>query len=294
MDMVTWVNGRLVSADEPVLSAADRGFTVGDGVFETMPVMRGQAFALTRHLARLRRSVDGLRLSMSDGDFAALRSGVDDTLVAYTSAFDEQPGRLRITVSAGVGPLGPARVDAPLTMTIGAAPNPAPAAAGGAPAGARCIRSPYVRNERSAVVGLKTISYAEHAVALAHARAAGADEALLANTRGELCEGTGSNVLVELGGELLTPPLDSGCLPGVTRDLVLEWGAAAGLPIREQALDFSVLDEVAQGRAHLALTSSLRGAQPVVWLDGAEITPGPLTAALAALYVERSGELIDP
>ena len=292
METICWVNGRLLTADEPALSSLDRGFTVGDGVFETMPIIRGEAFALTRHLDRLRRSVAGLQLMMSDDDVAALKAGIKKTLMAFTAKYGESGGRLRITVSAGVGPLGPARVDVPLTITIGAAPNPA--IPDDAPIGARCVRSPYVRNERSAVVGLKTISYAENAVALAHARAAGADEALMANTRGELCEGTGSNVLVEIGGELLTPPLDSGCLPGVTRDLVLEWGRTAGLPIREQTLPFAVLDEAAAGRAHLALTSSLRGAQPVINLDGTAVIHGPLMSELAALYTERSKELLDP
>ena len=88
---------------------------------------------------------------------------------------------------------------------------------------------PWVRNERSATAGLKTTSYAENVVALDRAHAEGGSEALFANTRGELCEGTGSNVVVVVDDELVTPPLSSGCLAGITRELLLEWAADEGL-----------------------------------------------------------------
>ena len=92
---------------------------------------------------------------------------------------------------------------------------------------------PWVRNERSAVAGVKTTSYAENVVALAHAHARGASEALFLNTQGRVCEGTGSNVFAVVDGAILTPPLSSGCLAGVTRDLVIEWcGAEEARPDR--------------------------------------------------------------
>ena len=155
----------------------------------------------------------------------------------------------------------------------------------------------WVRNERSAVAGLKTTSYAENVVALAAARALGADEAVLANTVGELCEGTASNVFVERGGELVTPHLASGCLAGITRELVLEWGQRAGLPVREAEpgeLPYAVLDEVEQGRAHLALAGSVRNVVPVVGIDGVHVAPGPITLAVIEVFDARRAESLDP
>lgn len=280
---VAWVDGRLRDPAEPVLAPLDHGVTVGDGVFETCGVVQGRAFALSRHLRRLRHSAVGIGLPEPDEDL--IRSAVAEVLAAGSGL-----GRLRITVTAGIGPLGSGRIPGPPTVLVLAGPaNP--------PDVVRVVRVPWVRNERSAVAGLKTTSYVENAVVLAHAQAQGADEALLANTVGELCEGTGTNVFVETGGEVLTPPLTSGCLGGITRELVLEWGAQAGLPVREARpgeLPYTVLDDVAAGRAHLGLTGSVRTVAPVVALDGAPVAEGPLVARLRALYAAREPQDLDP
>lgn len=281
--IILWVDGRLVDADVPVVSAVDHGLTVGDGVFETCGVVDGQPFALTRHLVRLDASAAGLGLPAPDRDL--LRAGVAEVLAAAPDA-----GRLRITLTAGTGPLGSGRTPGAATVLVAAGPA-APVT------DARVVRVPWTRNERSAVAGLKTTSYAENVVALAAAHAAGADEALLANTVGMLCEGTGTNVFVERGGELLTPPLSSGCLAGITRALVLEWSAEQGLPVREAAddeLPWDVLEEVARGGAHLMVTGSVRTAVPVVALDGDEVAVGPLTREVTALYARRAAEDVDP
>ncbi len=284
MDTVVWVNDRLVGTDEGTLSALDHGITVGDGAFETCTVVGGSVFALTRHLRRLRRSLQGLGLDLTVGDEARCIKGVH-TVADAVGAID---GRLRITVTSGVGPLGSGRQPGGRYTVVVAAQASEMAPEGSA------VRSPWVRNERSAVVGLKTTSYAENVVALADAVARGGDEALLGNTRGELCEGTGSNVFVEVGGELLTPPLDSGCLAGITRALLLEWGGQNGLPVREAVLPFTVLDAVTAGDAHLLVTSSGRNVQPVTWLDGATIAAGPLSLAARALFDRLHRQHVDP
>lgn len=280
---VAWVDGRLRDPAAPVLSVLDHGITVGDGVFETCGVVHGQAFALSRHLRRLRHSAVGIGLPEPDEDL--LRAAVAEVLAAGTGL-----GRLRITVTAGLGPLGSGRIPGEPTVIVLAGPASPPDVV-------RVVRVPWVRNERSAVAGLKTISYVENAVVLAHAQARGADEALLANTVGDLCEGTATNVFVERAGEILTPPLSSGCLGGITRELALEWGAEAGLPVREARpgeLPYGVLDDVAAGRAHLGLTGSVRTVAPVVALDGTPVTVGPLVAELRALYAEREPQDLDP
>ncbi|MBC7291419.1 MAG: aminotransferase class IV, partial [Actinotalea sp.] len=170
-------------------------------------------------------------------------------------------------------------------------------APGGVPTPARVVRVPWVRNERSPVAGLKTTSYAENVVALARAAAQGADEALLANTVGDLCEGTGSNVFVQVGEELLTPALSTGCLAGITRALVLEWSAEAGLPVREATpgeLPWSVLQDVVGRGSGLALTGSVRTTVPVVALDGVPLDVTPLTRRVVELYAERAADDVDP
>jgi branched-chain amino acid aminotransferase len=280
---VIWTEGRMVAPGEAALSAVDHGITVGDGVFETCAVLNGHAFALTRHLARLERSAAGM--GMATLDLRKVRDGVDAVLAASPDA-----GRLRITVTDGVGPLGSGRSDGPQTVVV-AATEAVVVHTG------RAARSPWTRNENSAVAGLKTTSYAENVVALADAIGKGADESVFANTAGDLCEGTGSNVFLELDGELVTPPLNVGCLAGITRELLLEWGAEAGLPVREAKegeLPFSALDRVSSGEARMLLTGSVRNVQPTVWLDGVDLQIGELSAAARDLFERNMRERTDP
>ncbi len=281
---VIWVAGEFVGEGERALSAVDHGITVGDGAFETCTVVDGQVFALTRHLRRLERSVTGLGLDAPD------EQQVRDGVSAVVDRLGRVDGRLRITVTAGPGPLGSGRAPAAQTVVVAAAESAM------APEG-RAVRSPWTRNERSAIAGLKTTSYAENVVALADAVAKGGDEALFANTLGDLCEGTGTNVFVERDGELVTPALASGCLAGITRALLLEWGAEAGLPVREAKegeLPFAVLDDVTAGRAHLVLTSSGRNVQPVTWLDGVDVAVGEVSRAARKLFDRLHRERLDP
>ena len=280
MTTQAWVNGRLVAADEPALLANDHGLTVGDGVFETAKVQRGEVFALTRHLARLARSAAGLGLPEPDLD--RIRAGIGELLAAETPI---EFGRLRITVTGGAGPLGSERVEGAGTCVLQLASQVPP------PTSSAAVVVPWVRNERSAVAGIKTTSYAENVVALAYAKARGASEALLANTRGKLCEGTGSNVFVALDGELVTPPLSAGPLAGISRELLLEWGAEAELPVREGEVS---MDALAMAQ-EVVLTSSIRDVQPVHALDGRALpAPGELGARAVALFAERAAQGIDP
>ncbi len=285
--VVIWTGGRLIDPGEAVVTAVDHGLTVGDGVFETCAVLRGHAFALTRHLRRLQRSASGLGLPAPDED--QIRDGVR----AVLGAAGDSAGRVRVTVTAGPGPMGSNRAapgEGRPTVIVVAAPATRPVTA-------RVARVRWVRNERSAVAGLKTTSYAENVVVLAEAAAHGADEAIMANTVGDLCEGTGSNVVVERGGALVTPALTSGCLAGITRELVLEWAPEAGIVVREAGpgeLPFAVLDEVLAGRAQLALLSSTREVEPVSWLDGSDVAVGPVGLRAQAMFRSRAEDDLDP
>jgi len=137
--------------------------------------------------------------------------------------------------------------------------------------------SPWPRNERSPLAGVKSTSYGENVVALAHARESGAGEAVFANLAGRLCEGTGTNVFVGLGGRLLTPPLSSGCLAGVTRELVLEL-----VEVVEDDLPLAALASADEA----FLTSSTRDVQPIRSVGWSPLPgcPGPLTQAAAEAF----------
>jgi branched-chain amino acid aminotransferase len=273
--MRVWFNGSVL--EDPgaaVIGVDDHGLTVGDGVFESVKVVDGRPFALTRHLDRLAASAAGLGLPTPDLD--EVRRGV-------AAVLDEPPlalGRLRITCTAGPAPMGSGRGGGPATLIVAAdamVPGDRTAAV---------VRVPWVRNERSAVAGLKTTSYAENVVALARARERGASEAIFANTVGNLCEGTGSNIGYVIDGEARTPSLASGCLAGVTRALLLEWCEV--VEVDEPA---DVLDEAGE----VFLVSTTRDVQPVHRVDDRLLpAPGPVTARLRETWSARAAESIDP
>jgi branched-chain amino acid aminotransferase len=274
-----WVGSGLVDAELATVSVLDHGLTVGDGVFETVLVRDGSPFALTRHLARLGRSLDGLGI---EGPGTGLVREAVAAVVAH-SGVSTAFSRLRITVTSGAGPFGSERGDAPATLIVTLAEAHVWAST------TTLATVPWVRNERSAIAGLKTTSYAENAIALSEAKRRGASEAVLADTQGRLCECTGSNVFVVVDGAALTPALDCGCLQGVTRELVLEWGPEV-VPVHEAHLPYDVLftaDEV-------FITSSTRDVHPVVRIDERDLHVGAVTKALAEQFSTRAAEDVDP
>jgi branched-chain amino acid aminotransferase len=271
-----WVNGALYEPEQARVSVFDHGILVGDGVFETVKAVRGEAFALTRHLDRLAVSAAGLGLPAPD--LGAIRRGALDVLAAAPAW---ELGRIRITYTSGPGPLGSDRGDQGTTAVVAVAEQkPFPAAAD-------VTVVPWPRNERAALCGLKTISYGDNVKALAYAHERGGGEAIFGNLAGNLCEGTGSNVFVVRDGRLVTPPLSSGCLAGVTRALVLEWygGAEEDLPL-----------EAVYAADEAFLTSTTRDVQPIRAVDGTVLptAPGPVTKEAMEVFAARSAELVDP
>ncbi|KRF45027.1 4-amino-4-deoxychorismate lyase [Terrabacter sp. Soil811] len=274
-----WVNGDLVDPTGPSVSALDHSVTVGDGVFETAKIASGVPFALTRHHRRLERSATGLGLPPLD--LAVVDKGVAAVLDGPAIDF----GRLRYSVTGGVGPLGSDRDDTALTYIVLAAPQPLP------PSSGKLTVVPWTRNERSAVVGLKTTSYAENVVAFASAKQVGAVEAVFGNTRGELCECTGSNVFVVVDGVVLTPPAESGLLLGITRELTIEWGRAAGLEIREETLPLDVL----RNADEVFITSSTKDVLPVHAVDDRDLSADrPVTTELQRVFRSNAERDSDP
>jgi branched-chain amino acid aminotransferase len=274
------VDGVLGPVDELRISPLDHGLLVGDGVFETMRVYGGVPFAWTRHLRRLERSAAGIGLTVPS--VATLREQADVVLAAN----DLVEARLRITITGGPAPLGSERAVVEPTVVVAASALTA------WPATADVVIVPWTRNEDAATAGLKTISYADNVRALAYAHEHDAGEAVFANTRGELCEATGSNVFLVQDGRLLTPPAEAGCLLGVTRALLLELAAEVGIETAESALPIEAL-----ARADEAfLSSTTREVQAIAHVDGAalRVARGPVTQRLADEFVELVARDLDP
>ena len=274
-----WVNGEMVDRGSPSIGALDHGVTVGDAVFETCKIVDGVPFALSRHAARLDRSLAGLGLPAAD--HAVINAGIRSVLAGDPIAF----GRLRYTVTGGTGPLGSDRSSSPLTYIVAAGSQPPN------PGSGKLVVVPWTRNERGATAGLKTTSYAENVVALGFAQEHGGVEAIFANTVGNLCESTGSNVFVVAGGEILTPDLASGPLAGVTRDLVITWCRQEGITVREEPLPMAILEQASE----VFITSSTKDVLGVHAIDDRPVAaPGPVTARAIEIFARLSRERLDP
>ena len=252
--MTVWLNGAL-TAESPV----DPGFLTGEGVYETLRVVRSTPFAARRHLERLAASAARMGLAAPD-----LRAAMAD-VIAANGVVD---GRMRITLTAQTA-----------LVTVG----PLPAW----PLVENVVTVPWPRNERGALAGVKSISFGENKVALAYAQARGAGEGIFANRAGNLCEGTASNVFLAVGGRLMTPPLSAGCLAGVTRQLIIELVGAEEADVPVDAL---------AGAEEAFVSSSTRNVHPIATVDGAPLpsAPGPLTAAAARAFTDLMARQLDP
>jgi branched-chain amino acid aminotransferase len=262
---LAWLNGEILPIEEARVGVADHGFVVGDGVFEAVLVTRAKTFALARHLERLAHSAEELGIGVPD------LSPIPEAASELIETNGANEAALRITVTPGPGLIGSPRSpeESPENHTMAMIlATHAPAAPS-----AKVALCPWTRNEKGALAGLKTTSYAENVRALSWAKAHGADEALFANNLGMICEGTGTNLFVVIDGEVVTPPLSSGCLPGVTRALLLE-----NIQVTERDVPVSWL-QVPGAIEEAFLTSSLRTVQAIEAVGAVRLPecPGPLT-----------------
>ena len=270
------LNGELISANEACVSPFDLGLTVGLGVFETMAAYDGKVFAYDLHHARLLKSAEVFALPVPE------RSVITAAITEVIDANHYHQGRyrIRVTLTGGVNQLGGGREQGDVMVTAQAADS----ASGGD--SAKLAWVPFVINERAATAGVKSTSYADHVLAYRHALNAGADEALMLNSQGHLAEGSMSNVFVVKDGVVQTPSLASGCLPGVTRQLVIGLCADLDLPIKECQLGEQDIDRADE----IFLTSSLREIQAAVLLGPearvTEAVTGEVTVRLAEAYAE--------
>jgi branched-chain amino acid aminotransferase len=275
--LICW-NGRIMPASEVAISPLDHGVLLGDGLFETMRAYRGRVFRLDAHLARLAASASVIHLSLP-GSIAELGACVTATLQANNLA----EAVLRLTVLRGVGPPGPdPRGCGEPNSFITARPFVAyPERC--YTAGAAAVIATTRQNEGSPLSRLKSLSYLNHVLARVEAREAGVDEVLLMNNRGEIAEGSVSNLFVVRQESVLTPSVECGCLPGITRAAVLEEATRLGIPAIEQALSPAELYDADEA----FLTNSVMELMPLVRVGDRSIgkgRPGPVTKQLAAAY----------
>jgi branched-chain amino acid aminotransferase len=270
-----WINGQLhLGGDEPTVSATDHGLVVGDGVFEALKVTASGAFAVRRHLARLTRSAAALGLPAPDHDL--LREAIEAVLADR----DFIDGKLRITYTGGAGPLGSPAAYGPPTLIVASEASPHP------PATTAVVTAPWSRNEHGALAGVKSISYAENVRALAWAAAQGAGEAIFLNPAGNVCEGTGTNIFCVFGHTVVTPPLTSGALAGITRELLLEWC---------EIIERDITPTEALAADEVFITSSLRDVQSVdQWGTTAFGPERPATERISRSFAERAWADPDP
>ena len=273
-----WVDGRIEPADGVHLSAFDRGFQLGDGVFETLRARGGRPTELDEHVARLRRSADGLSIPLDDDVAERLATAIDELLAAEGLAGEDGDASIRITVSRGVfhgrGLLPPDEHPA-ATIVVQAWPVP-PTPAAHLAVGLHLVASRVRRDPESPLSALKTTSRADYVYARLEARTAGADDALFLTTDGFLSEATSANLFLVRDAELATPALACAILPGTTRDWILRWAERAGLRPSEAWLTTGDL----AGADEAFLSSSVAGILPVTRFEGAPIgdgRPGPRT-----------------
>lgn len=262
--MTVWLDGGL--AEHGAIDPADRGFTLGDGLFETIRARGGAPCHLARHLARLRRGAALLGIPVGPSD-AALAQAIG----ALLAAEDLGDAALRLTLTRGPAPRGvlpPAEPRPTLLITAGPIAPAPPARA--------IIAGATRRNEASPLSRVKSLNYLDGILARLEAERAGANEALLLNTQGRLAEATAASLVLLLEGALVTPPVADGALPGIARELLIERRGLAERPLAPEDLL----------RADSACLANSLGIRPLVSVDGRPIGDGGTLAAHLAGALE--------
>ena len=260
-----WCNGQWIDAMDFAASPTDRGMTVGLGLFETILAIDGLPVFADRHLQRLRAGCERLGWQPELSEMETLMREL-----IQRNELDSGRARLRLAISGGSGKVQDLALGADHVIWMTALPVGVP------PPSTTAHLSPWPRNEFSPLAGLKCASYAENLIALEHAHRQGFEETVFLNTSGQVCEAATSNLFLVRDGEIITPSLESGCLPGVMRSLTLELAAWLGIPCQERA--------VAAEELHLAdelfLTSAIRGIMGLSKFANRDLPTGAVTAKL--------------
>ncbi len=273
------VDGEITPAERATVSVLDNGFAFGDAVYETLRTYGGHPFHLDRHLRRLRASARRLEIPVPLDD-----AELEGRLRALLARAANAESYIRIILTRGAGDFSYKldRVKGPTVVMVARAYDPFPASY--YTDGVAVILSSVRRNSPRALdPAIKSCNLLNNILAAREAQRAGAMEPLMLNEAGEIAEGAGSNVFHVKGGVVLTPPLDAGLLPGITREVVLELCRANGMAAREEPV--AVKDLMAADEAFI--TSTLKEIVPVATIDGRPVgagRPGPVTLRLLRLF----------
>lgn len=277
--MLITVNEEIVQTDDASLSPLDRGFLLGDGIFETLRIYSGEAFKLPEHLDRMRGAAARAGIELTSRIEPLVRSEL--VRAGKVGLLD---GFLRITLSRGKGlGLGAEALGPTLVTMIDSLPV---LKLDWYSSGIRTVTATARRNEFAATSGIKTTAYLESILAYRESMNAQADDSIFLDTSGHLSEATASNLFVVEEGTLHTPPTTCGALPGITRATVFQIAHAHNIPVIH---DFSIEPGRLRTASEVFLTSSVREIVPVVSHDGNPISdgrPGPITKQIMTTYSE--------
>lgn len=271
------LDGRLAPETGAQVSIFDRGFLYGDGLFETLRICRGRLPLVRRHLERLESGLRLLRIDLPGGG-----SALADQATRLVKVNSVQDGLLRLQVTRGAGPRGysPRGATRPTVLLT---THSLPAPAGSCPPPVRLITSSHRIWSRSPLNRVKSTAKLLHVLARAEADEAGADDALLLNEDDAVVEASSANLFWIEEGRVLTPPLESGALPGVTRALVLEAAQKTGSVAAEVSCQMPALTRAEA----VFLTNSAHGVVEVGFLDGHPCRSSAVVGHLRQAWLER-------
>ena len=276
MEQIVYLNGSLLPRSQARISCFDLGFLYGYGLFETMRAYSGHIFRLEKHLERLSQSATLLGLPVIASD---LKKACHNTMKANKL----KDARIRLTVSiGGEGEITPEIPKHPKPTVLVTAARYFPLSDEIYRKGYKAVVSTIDRDSQSPLSLLKSANYLSSILARREARAAEADEAILLNERGFLCEGSTSNIFLVSDGELITPDVESGCLPGITRQAVIELARGLGRSISEREVQ---LDELFHADEAF-LTNSITELMPLAEVNNQRIGRGKVTERLMQAYKE--------
>jgi len=285
------VNGRVFDQEHAAISVFDHGFLYGEGIYETLRTYNGRPFLFDRHMRRLRNSANMMALDIPLSDVEIDKRFAETVRAAGLGNAPDREAYIRILVTRGVGDLtyDPAACPQPSVVVIVKKHVDPPAEV--FDKGVTVSLVGIVRNHPATVnPRIKSNNLLNNALAMQEAFRRGGYEGIMRNYRGELAECTQSNLFIVRNGAALTPPIEAGLLPGITREYLFEVGSELGIPVREQVLR----DDDLFGADEAFLTSTTREAAPIVQVDDRKIgkgVPGPVTLALLRRYRENANKV---
>lgn len=275
MEQIVYLNGSLLPRSQARISPFDLGFLYGYGLFETMRAYSGHIFRLEKHLERLSHSAKLLNLPLK---VSHLKKACHETLKANKL----KEARIRLTVSIGEGEAAPDLPERPRPTIFITATRYVPLTSEAYRKGYKAVVSTIDQDSQSPLSPLKSVNYLNHILARREAIAAGANEAILLNERGLLCEGSTGNIFLISHGKLITPDIESGCLPGITRQVVIELARGLGIKLDQREVRLEELLSADEA----FLTNSMIELMPLVEVNNRRISGGKVTLRLMQAYKE--------